>query len=248
MMANINDSYFDGYYKDVWRAAIPVELTKKEIDFMIQYFDLKETSKVLDVMCGYGRHAIALAEKSVIVTAIDNLASYIDEIKEITIREALPIVPIRAEISTYKSEDIFDLAICMGNSLNFFPEKQTRDILQNISSSLKFGGHILINSWSIAEIAIPQFKERSWSKIGDLKFIAESKYLFHPTRIETENLILLPDGKSESKKAIDYIFSVNEMTNMLCEAGFTLLDIYSIPGKKKFTVGEPRAYIIAVKS
>jgi SAM-dependent methyltransferase len=247
-MANINDSYFDGYYKDVWRTAIPVELTKKEIDFIIQYFDLREGSKVLDIMCGYGRHAIALAEKGIVVTAIDNLGSYIDEIKEVVMQKALPIIPVRAEISTYKFEDMFDLAICMGNSLNFFPEKQTRDILQNISSNLKSGGHILINTWSIAEIAIPQFKERSWSKIGDLKFIAESKYLFGPTRIETDNLILLPDGKSESKKAVDYIFSVSEITSMLSETGFTLLDIYSIPGKKKFTIGEPRAYIIAVKS
>jgi cyclopropane fatty-acyl-phospholipid synthase-like methyltransferase len=246
-MGNINDSYFDGYYKDIWRAIIPPDLTRKEVEFMIQHFDLKAGSKVLDIMCGYGRHAIALAEKGVSVTAIDNLGYYIDEIKQAAADRSLPLTAIKADISTYAGNDVFDLAICMGNSLNFFPEKETKDILKSISFCLKPGGYLLINSWSLAETAIGEFKERSWSKVGDFKFIAESKYLFDPTRIETEHLIISPDGKTETKTAVDYIFSVAELKRMLGEMDFACKEIYSIPGKKKFTVGEPRAYIIAVK-
>jgi hypothetical protein len=37
------------------------------------------------------------------------------------------------------------------------------------------------------------------------------------------------------------------MEEMLNRAGFTLKEIFSIPGKKKFALGEPRAYIIAEK-
>ena len=62
-MNNINDSYFDGYYKDIWRSIIPAELTRKEVDFIVSYFKLQPGNKVLDIMCGYGRHAIALAKK-----------------------------------------------------------------------------------------------------------------------------------------------------------------------------------------
>ncbi len=79
-MSNINDTYFDGYYKDIWRSIIPEELTVKEVDFMQQYFNLDTGSKVLDLMCGYGRHAIALAKKGIPVTAVDILDEYIDEI------------------------------------------------------------------------------------------------------------------------------------------------------------------------
>ena len=90
-MENINDSYFDGYYKDIWRTIIPDELTVKEVDFMLPYFNLQPGSKVLDLMCGYGRHAIALAKKGINVTAVDNLDDYIDEIKEVAEKENLPI-------------------------------------------------------------------------------------------------------------------------------------------------------------
>jgi hypothetical protein len=55
------------------------------------------------------------------------------------------------------------------------------------------------------------------------------------------------DGTTETKLAIDYIFSIAELEKMLTAAGLKLKEVYSIPGRKKFTLGEPRAYLIAEK-
>jgi SAM-dependent methyltransferase len=246
-MSNINDTYFDGHYKNIWRSIIPAELTVKEVDFMLSYFNLNKESNILDLMCGYGRHAIALAKKGIAVTAVDNLDDYIAEITKAAEKESLPVKTIKADVIQYKANDKFDLALCMGNSLNFFNAKDTQQILANICSHLKPGGHLLINTWSLTEIAAKNFIAKSWSEIGDLKFISDSKYLFHPTRIESDSLILSPDGSTEKKKAVDYLFSVSEMEMMLNKAGFAMKEIYSIPGRKQFTVGEPRAYIVAEK-
>jgi len=54
-------------------------------------------------------------------------------------------------------------------------------------------------------------------------------------------------GNTKIKKAIDYIYSYSEMQKMLEVSGFRMKEVFSIPGKKKFAVGEPRAYIIAEK-
>jgi cyclopropane fatty-acyl-phospholipid synthase-like methyltransferase len=89
-MSNINDTFFDGYYKDIWRTVIPDELTVKEVDFMVAYFNLEPGSHVLDLMCGFGRHAIALAQKGIHVTAVDNLGDYTEEIREVAGKEQLP--------------------------------------------------------------------------------------------------------------------------------------------------------------
>jgi cyclopropane fatty-acyl-phospholipid synthase-like methyltransferase len=246
-MANINNDFFDGYYKEIWRSLIPAELTVKEVDFMLTHFNLQEGSKVLDLMCGYGRHAVSLARKGISVTAIDNLEDYIREICETVDKEQLPLKAIRQDVLEYKMEEDFDLAICMGNSLNFFDEHDTLKLLHNISSHLVKGGHLLINSWSINEIVAKNFKEKSWSQIGDHKFLTDSKFFFQPTRIETESMIIFQDGKTEKKTGIDYIFSINELDRMLKETGLQLTEVYSIPGKKKFTLGEPRAYLVAEK-
>jgi len=246
-MSNINDTFFDGNYKKIWRTIIPEELTMKEVDFMIPYFNLVTGSRVLDLMCGYGRHATALCRKAIEVTAVDNLADYINEIKVVAEKENLPIKLFQTSVIDFKTEDRFDLTICMGNSLNFFDADDTVKILSNICSFLKTGGHLLINSWSIAEIVVKNFKEKSWSQVGDLKFLTDSKLLFCPTRIETESIIISQDGKTEIKQGIDYIFSLNEMATMLKMAGLALKEVYSIPGRKKFTVGDPRAYLVAEK-
>ncbi len=246
-MNNINDTYFDGFYKEIWRTIIPDELTVKEVDFMLSYFNLQPGDKVLDMMCGYGRHAIALAKKRMAVMAVDNLEDYIIEISETAEKEQLPLKVVKSDILKYTSNDEFELAICMGNSLNFFNAGDTQKLLSQISSHLKKGGHLLINSWSLAEIVIKSFKEKSWSMIGETRFLTDSKYLFHPARVETESILMMPDGKIETKTAIDYIYSINEIEMMLDKAGLSFKEIYSIPGKKKFILGEPRAYIVGEK-
>ena len=245
-MQNINDSFFDGYYKDIWKAVIPEQLTEKEVEFMLPYFNLKEGDKVLDLMCGYGRHALALARKGITTTAVDNLADYIDEIRNIAVKENLAVNTVQTDVLSFSTKEKFDLVLCMGNSINFFNAHDTLALLKNIFSFLKPGGHLLIHTWSIAEIAVKTFKEKSESQLRDIQFITESQFLFQPTRIEATSTII-KDGKTEIKKGIDYIFSINEMGSMLKQAGLTLKEVYSIPGRKKFTLGEPRAYLVAAK-
>ena len=246
-MENVNNTYFNGYYKEIWRSYIPAELTVKETDFMMRHFNLKPESKVLDIMCGYGRHAIVLAEKGINVTAVDNLGEYIHELAETARNKNLPIHAIEADVIGYQAGKPFDLAICMGNSLCFFNREDTLKLLKMVSSHLVRGGHLLINTWMLAEIAFNGFREKAWENVGDMKFITESKYFLHPSRIETEHLIIAPNGASETKKAVDYIYSLAEMELMLEQTGLIMNEVYSIPGKKKFTLGEPRAYIVAKK-
>lgn len=246
-MENVNNSYFDGYYKDIWRSVVPPEFTAKEVDFIVSYFHLLPQSRVLDIMCGYGRHATGLAKKGIQATAVDNLDEYVNEIKSIAQNDNLPLNAVQADILNYEADGMFDLALCMGNSLCFFDRNNTLTILKMLSRHLKPGTYFFINTWTIAEIAFNGFKAKASGNFGDLEFTTESTYLLKPSRIETDHLIIAPDGKKETKKAIDYIYSISETEQLLNEAGFSMNEVYSIPGKKKFTLGDPRAYIVAQK-
>ena len=244
---NINNNFFDGYYKDIWRALIPEALTKAEVDYLVQEAGLKPGSKVLDLMCGYGRHALSLARQGINVTAVDNLDDYINEIKEIAGKEDLPVKALHEDVMQFQAEDKYDLIICMGNSMSFFNREDSEKIFSGIRANLNENGKFIFNSWMISEIIIKQFKENFWTTVGDLKCLYNSKYLFSPARIETESIFIASDGNTETKKAIDYIYSLNETEAMLSKSGLGVKDIWSIPGKKKFTLGEPRIYIVAEK-
>jgi len=243
--ANINNSFFDGVYKDVWKGLIPDGLTGVEVDFIMEAGHLERGDRVLDIMCGYGRHALDLGRRGVKVTAVDNLKDYIDEIKDKAKQEGLPIEPVLSGALEVELSGNYDMAICMGNSFAFFDRNDSTILLKKIASHLKPGGILIINSWMIAEIAIKYFREKDWHYVDGYKYLLDYKFLFHPSRIESEQTIIGSNGNIEVIKGIDYIFTLDELESMFKEAGLTTKHLYSTPRKRPFALGDGRIYIVA---
>jgi SAM-dependent methyltransferase len=217
------------------------------VDYIIEAASLNPESCVLDLMSGYGRHSLPLARHGVHVTAIDNLPEYIHEIIEKAKEENLPVITQCADVLNMQLEKNYDAVICMGNSLQFFDTEDLARLINTTALHLKQHGLFFINSWSIAEILFKNFKEKSWGRFGDKIFLSESKIHFQPARMETQSVIIAGNGEREEKKGIDYIYSINELESILNKSGFIIKDIFSIPGKKAFSSGDPRAYIVAEK-
>jgi SAM-dependent methyltransferase len=247
LSANINNSFFDGAYKEVWRQLIPEGLTAAECEFIINEGRLEKGAKILDWMCGYGRHALELARKGIMVHALDNQEDYINEISRKALQEGLQIQAVAADITDAQLHPAYDAAICMGNSFAFFNRQQATTILKRIAASLKADGLLVINSWMIAEIAFKHFQPREWYDAGDYRCILEYKYLFHPSRIESVQTIIGPDGATEVLKGVDYIFSLDDLQSMFHQAGLQTTGLYSTPRKKAFAMGDTRIYIVAQK-
>lgn len=246
--SNLNNTFFEGSYKHAWKGISPQGLTQAEVDFILEIAELKRDDKVLDIMCGYGRHALELARRKIQVTAIDNLQDYIDEIKITAEKENLSIHAFPADILHAKLEDVYDAAICMGNSFAFFNREDAIAILKNISNHLKPGGVFIINSWMIAEIAIKHFREKDWHYAGEYKCLLDYKFCFHPSRIESEQTIIAPDGTIETAKGIDYIFTLDQLEEMFNEAGLKTKELYSTPRKRRFSLGDGHIYIVVEKA
>jgi 2-polyprenyl-3-methyl-5-hydroxy-6-metoxy-1,4-benzoquinol methylase len=244
---NINDIFFKGFYKDVWRTLIPAGLTEAEAEFIEEIAGLQPGDKVLDLMCGYGRHTLALAKKGYSLTAVDNLEEYVNEISEHAQKEALPINAVHSGVLEVEFHQTFDAVICMGNSFAFYNEDEAISLLQKLIAHLKPGGIFLINTWMIGEIAIKHYREKDWFYAGEYKYLIDNKYLFNPTRIESEHIIIRSDGATESIKGVDYIFTIAELEAILLGTGFKIKAIYSTPRKRKFQFGDTRAYIAVQK-
>ena len=244
---NINNSFFEGVYKDVWKRLIPNGLTEAEVDFIMEAGGLKPGDQVLDIMCGYGRHALEMGRRGLGVTAVDNLDDYVREIKDKAQREKLPVEPVLSGALEVQLSGSYDAGICMGNSFAFFDKEDATLLLKKVASHLRTGGIFIINSWMIAEIAIKHFRERDWYYVGEYKYLLDYKFLFHPNRIESEQTIISKDGSVEVIKGVDYIFTLDELEGMFRQAGLVTKHIYSTPRKKPFSLGDGRIYIVAEK-
>jgi SAM-dependent methyltransferase len=245
---NINNSFFNSVYKDVWKKLIPNGLTEAEVDFIMETAGLQPGDKVLDIMCGYGRHSIELGKRGIDVTSIDNLNEYIEEIKANAHEQNLPVRGIKAGILEVELKENYDAIICMGNSFSFFNKEETSQILKKLSLSLKPGGILIINSWMIAEIALKHFKEKDWFQVEEYKYLLDYKFHFQPNRIESEQTIVSADGTVDVLKGIDYIFSLDELESMFLDAGLSTKELYSTPRKRRFVLGDGRIYIVVEKT
>lgn len=244
---NINDTFFKGIYKEVWKKLMPPALSAAECDFIQEIGDLKEGDKVLDIMCGHGRHALELARRGAVVTAIDNAEEYIKEIQTVAKAEALAVQAFASDVLNAELKDAFDIVVCMGNSFAFFNREDAITLLKKLSSHLKQGGIFIISSWVIAEIAIRHFREREWRHVDEYKYLIENKFVFQPSRIESEHTVIGPDGSSEVINGVDYIFTLSELEQMFQQAGLHTKALYATPRKKKFSIGDATIYIVAEK-
>ena len=147
--SNINNSFFQGSYKEVWKRLNHPALAEAEADFIEDVCGLKRGANVLDIMCGYGRHSILLAKRGHTLTAVDNSKDYIEEIKAVAQHELLDIKTICADVAEIGFNDTYDAVICMGNSFAFFDKNTASGILKNLSAHLQTGGKFIINTWMI---------------------------------------------------------------------------------------------------
>lgn len=245
---NINDRFFEGHYKEVWRKLIPAGLSEAECTFLEEVARLKKGDAILDLMCGYGRHALELGRRGYHITAIDNLQAYTDEINTVAAAENLPVKAVANGALEVSLEQTYKAAICMGNSFAFFNREEATALLQKIASHLTVGGIFVLNTWMLAEIAIKHFQEREWHYVEDYKYLLDYQFHFLPNRIESEHTLIAPDGTVEVIRGVDYIFTLQELEAMLHSAGLQLKAVYSTPRKKPFRMGDNKAYIVIEKS
>lgn len=246
--AKDNREFFNGIYQDVWRRMIPAGLTPVEADFIEDVCHLQAGKPVLDLMCGYGRHALELARRGYPVTAIDSSEGYIRELQSLAAADALTVSALLGDVADGSfSGGPYQAAICMGNSFSFFDEASVCRLLRHVQEVLLPGSRFVINTWMIGEIAFRHFKEREWHQVDEYKYLIENRYRLQPARIEAEHTIVLPGGKSESLLGVDYIFSLTELERMLQQNGFVMQDVFYTPKKRPFQLGDNKAYIIALR-
>lgn len=130
------------------------KLTDRQVAFV-----KKHTKKgyLLDAACGYGRHAIPLAEAGYIVTALDYSESQLTELEHrlITWPNPKPIPNIFLGLGDIRDFRLpsysgvvltgFDSVINMFSSFGYFSSRENYKLLKNFSSLLVKGGVLVLD-------------------------------------------------------------------------------------------------------
>jgi len=248
--------FFHGLPQQAWRAAQTNDQTQLDLELIVETLAFGPGDAVLDIFCGYGRHALPLAQMGARLTGIDISEEYIRALKQEANARKWPVETICGDFLTTTALDNhagrFDAAYCLGNSFAFFPYDDMLQFLQRIAHLLRPGGRLLIQSGMVAEVVLPDFQERTWMPVGeDMTVLVENEYFAAESRIDQRlTYIQTVPGQpivSEQRMAQYYIYTIAELSRLFSQAGFTVEALYGTADQQPFMVGDEGVWMVLEK-
>ena len=127
------------------------ELTHKDVAFLARQLPLSRHQRLLDLCCGYGRHALLLAERGYQVTGLDRDEAAIVEAQRRAAQTGQTITYLvgdMRQVGNVSGE--FNAVINMWQSFCYFDEATNADLLRHIQRKLTPGGRFVIDMYNRA--------------------------------------------------------------------------------------------------
>ncbi|MHA2426728.1 MAG: class I SAM-dependent methyltransferase [Candidatus Hermodarchaeia archaeon] len=134
---------------------------QRELPFLYTLIENRKPARILDLACGSGRHAVALAQKGHEVIGLDLSPQMIAAATRHAEENDVNVQFHTADMSNAKSivSRPFDLILCLGNSLSLLPSIDAlRATLQSANSLLTKDGYLVTQTLNFEEMHNTQFR------------------------------------------------------------------------------------------
>jgi SAM-dependent methyltransferase len=240
---NTGEAWYASWFDTPWYHLLYQHRDYKEaelfIDNICQYLALPEQSRVLDLACGKGRHAIYLAKKGYEVTGLDLSARNIAA-AQISANERLHFAEhdMRA---VYKNSH-FDVVFNMFTSFGYFDDPQDDlKVLSAIHDSLKPGGIFVfdyLNNHFVSETHIPSEEQLIDGIHFQIARHISDSWIIKQIQFEIEG-----QAFSFYEKVRNY--QPAELATLLHRSGFEILRSFGNYRLEPLSVDSPRCIYVA---
>ena len=199
----------------------------------------------LDLCCGPGRFAIALAQRGFSVTGVDRTAFLLDKAKERAQVAQVTIEWVQQDMRDFVQPDSFDLVLSMFTSFGYFDSPQDDIlVLRNMLTSLRPGGKCLIDVMGKERLA-RTFQATTSELLPDGTTVVQRHEIVDDwTRVRNE-WILLRMGRAKHYTFGLTVYSGRELRDRMQQVGFVDVrlygnldgDAYGLNAQRLITVG-----------
>jgi len=209
---------------------------------------------LLDIACGEGSFAVAMALKGYRVTGVDQSEVMIELAHE-RAHQADVAVDFRVEdMRDLRFVDAFDLATCFFDSMNYLLTiKDLQDGIRCAFKALRPGGFFIFDMNTIYGLAVDWMHEKTYVQSEADDFVE-----YHQQEFDYENLVATMEitifkQQGELWERIrethqERGYPVADLVFLLAEAGFEVVSMYGSLGKHTpLQTTSPRVYITAKK-
>ena len=204
-------------------------------------------SSVLDLACGPGRHLLGFSRLGLKVTGVDLSGYLLNQAANLFEQENLKVTLVHSDLLAYQPQSKFDLITNLFTSFGYYPEpKNNQQILNNAYTQLNDGGSLLIDTFGKEQAAhaIEPVHCTEYEN-GDLRF--ERPLLIDNMQTYSNEWILVRDKQAYRWEYQHFVYSAEEITIMLKQAGFNTVEIYGSLTREDYDLTADRLVVVARK-
>jgi SAM-dependent methyltransferase len=125
--------------------------TEQEVEFLADALGLEAGEHVLDVGCGPGRHALALARRSLDVVGVDLSDDFIALARDAAAAAGLPIRFEVLDVRDLTYDGEFDAVVCLcQGGFGLLGGRDEPAVFRRIAAALRPGGRLALTAFSAA--------------------------------------------------------------------------------------------------
>jgi ubiquinone/menaquinone biosynthesis C-methylase UbiE len=220
-------AWFEEIFDEDYLRTLPfltAHTTQREAAYLIEALGLRPGQQVLDLGCGYGRHAMELAARGINVLALDlSLALLVRGMDEAG-RRGLNINFVHGDMRELAYDAQFDGAYCIFSTFGFFDDDTNKRVAQGLARSLKPGGRLVLEILN-RDYIIADLPTRVWWEGDSCVVLEEVDFNYFNSRILSQRQIVFEDGRQVEQEISIRAYSLHEVGKLLHGAGFRVLQV-----------------------
>jgi SAM-dependent methyltransferase len=219
--------WFEEVFDEDYLRTLPfmtADQTLREVGFIKDALATPADGHVLDVACGYGRHAIELSQRGLRVTGLDLSLPLLIRAADESQRRALSVNFVHADMREMAFDGQFDGAYCVLSSFGYFDEETNLKVASSICRALKPGGRLLLDTLN-RDYIVGDLPTRVWWEGDGCVVLEEVDFNFHTSRVIIRRSVVFQDGRQLEQDISIRAYSLHELGKLLRQAGFRVLDV-----------------------
>ncbi len=219
------------------------ERTEREVQFLVRELKLEGSMRILDLACGFGRHANRLAELGHQVTGVDITPAFLEMARQDAARRGVHVEYVQGDMRniTYRQE--FDRVLSMFTSFGYFGDDDNFKVLKNVARALKPGGLFCLDTMNRDRLVRQFLPCAVTEKERDL-MIERNEFDPVTGRIYNRRIIIRHGRRKDAPFSVR-LYTATEMAYLLKEAGFDRWWFYGDWDGSPLTLESRRMIVIA---
>src|SRR5262249_54958906 len=239
------ETFFTPLALDFWRAAVQSMATDEEVGFLVRNLGVAPPSHLLDLPCGHGRHAIALASRGYRVTGIDIAPGAVLGARQQA--KALALSTASFLVGDMRSPPLggpFDGACCLGNSFTYLSHENTIRFVRNVFDAVRPGARWIIDTGMAAESLLPQLVDDRKLEVGGITYAVENHYDAVAGRL-IQGCLFTRGAEREVAQTNQGVYTAAELHRLLQSQGWITVAAFGSPDRKPFRLRDRRLLLVA---